>query len=68
MKYSKDKNINLTVKQLVKDGWEFKWGGKHGRIKHPRGYPTITVPKSPSDRRSSLNFHQDIKKVFNLNG
>jgi len=62
MKYSANKEINGIVKQLVKQGWEFYWGSKHGRIKHPSGSPIITVPKTPSDWRSAVNFNKLVNR------
>jgi hypothetical protein len=64
MKYCTNKEINNIVRDLVRHGWLFQWGGKHGRLQHPQGHPVITVPKSPSDRRASLNFSCDIKRAI----
>jgi len=67
MKYSANKEINTIVKEKVREGWPFKWGRKHGRLTHPQGFPTITVPKSPSDHRSAKNFRCEIKRVASQN-
>ena len=64
MKYSANKDINIIVRDLVRHGWSFNWGGKHGRLRHPLSYTVITVPKSPSDHRSVKNFGCDIKRVL----
>lgn len=64
MRYSANKDINIIVRDLVRQGWSFNWGSKHGRLRHPMGHPVITVPKSPSDRRSVQNFGCDIKRVL----
>ena len=32
MKYSSDKDVNKYAKQLVREGWGFKRGKKHGKL------------------------------------
>ena len=49
MKYCVSKDFNVFVKQLVRMGWVFRRGAKHGRLISPDGGPTLTVPGSPSD-------------------
>lgn len=61
MKYSACKEIDATVKRLVSEGWAFKWGRKHGRLAPPAGGRTVTVPKTPSDWRTFLNFLRDLR-------
>ena len=61
MKYSADKDIHHTVKNLVKQGWLFYWGGKHGRLRHPDGHPVLTVSKTPGDINASLQFRRDVR-------
>jgi predicted RNA binding protein YcfA (HicA-like mRNA interferase family) len=68
MKYSSAKEVDKLIRQLVTQGWKFWWGGKHGRIRHPQGFPVLTVPKSPSDYRAALNFRRDIRKVYLAHG
>jgi len=63
MRYSKDRDIDGTVKELIKQGWRFYQGRKHGRIKHPRGQATITIPKTPSDHRSAINFSSQVRRL-----
>jgi hypothetical protein len=62
MKYSDNKDINNVVRRLIHQGWMFFWGGKHGRLVSPSGNK-LTVPSSPSDHRSLLNFIRDIRKI-----
>ena len=62
MKYSANKDLHKIVHKLVKRGWSFYWGSKHGRLKHPKGTPTITVPSTPSDKRSLANFDSYIRR------
>ena len=63
MKYSKCKEINSLVRKLVRQGWLFRWGGKHGRIEHPDFLGKLTVPKTPSDRKSFNNFRRDLNRL-----
>jgi len=64
MKYSKDKNIDQLVRQLVQQDWCFIFGGKHGRLQSPDGRYVLFVPISPSDHRAFLNFRKDVRHVF----
>jgi hypothetical protein len=63
MKYSRSKEIESIVRDLVDQGWLFWWGGKHGRLRHPRGFPVLTVPTSPGDRRALMNFLKDVRRA-----
>ncbi len=64
MKYSADKEIHNLVSKLVKQGWLFFWGSKHGRLRHPLKRVTLTVPSTPGDYRSVRNFHSDIRRAI----
>lgn len=64
MKYCSDKEINKLVSLLVKKGWLFSWGSKHGRLKHPEGRHSVTVPSTPSDYRAAKNFRRDVRYVI----
>lgn len=57
--YSKDKNIRELVSILIKIGWKYKRRTKHGSITAPTGR-MITIPTTPSDRRSFYNFRRDV--------
>ena len=57
-RYSASKEINTLVRQLVRDGWLFQWGGQH-----PNRAACLSVPSTPSDRRAVLNFRKDIRRV-----
>ena len=63
MKYCSNTEIDALIRQLVRQGWRFHRGGKHGRLTHPGGRPTVTVAKSPSDFRSLENFRRDLRKA-----
>ncbi len=64
MKYSSLKEINVLVRQLVRDGWLFRSGGRHGRLSAPGGVTILSVPCTPSDRRAFINFRQDVRRVL----
>jgi predicted RNA binding protein YcfA (HicA-like mRNA interferase family) len=61
VKYCKAPEINTLVAQLVRDGWQFRRGGRHGKLCTPQGTRTLTVPLSPSDHRAWLNFRRDVR-------
>ena len=37
--------------------------GRHGKLKTPCGQKFITIPYTPSDRRTLLNIHRDLRSV-----
>lgn len=61
MKYSSNKEINQQVRKLMKAGWQFHKGRKHGRLTPPGGGGSITISSSPSDYRAIHNFRRDIR-------
>ena len=61
MKYCKVPEIDELVTQLVRSGWYFQRGGRHGKLRTPQGARALTVPISPSDRRAWLNFRRDVR-------
>lgn len=63
MKYSSSKEIDALVRALIRDGWCFRRGAKHGRLYSPQGWPMLTVPGTPGDRRAFLNFRQDVRRI-----
>lgn len=63
MRYSSDKSINETVRQLLKAGWRIKSNNRHLRLEHETTHRLITVPQSPSDRRAALNWRSQIRKL-----
>lgn len=62
MRYCKDKRINELVSSLVRSGWVFT-KGRHGKLKTPCGQRFITIPCTPSDHRTLLNIHRDLRSV-----
>lgn len=63
MKYSNDKNIADFVRSLIRIGWQYHMGGRHGKLISPKGRK-IPVPCTPSDYRAILNFKRDIRKLI----
>lgn len=55
--------IDQLVRQLVQQGWLFRRGSKHGRLRAPAGGDVLTVPSTPSDRRAWMNFRRDVRRV-----
>jgi len=66
MRYSNSREIHKFVQNLVRQGWEFWHGTKHGRLRHPDGKGTVSVLCSPSDKRSFQNFKCDVRRVSTL--
>ena len=62
-KYSNSKDINCLIKKLIKQGWSYKVGKKHGRIIAPNGRK-LTVPSTPSDCRAYYNFRGDVRGLM----
>lgn len=64
-KYSKDKNINALVHQLLqRDEWDIR-RGRHPVLTAPTG-KRLTVPSTPSDHRAFLNFKLDVRRLQGL--
>lgn len=63
MKYSSAKDINHLIKELIQQGWHFHRGKKHGRLRPPQGWPTLSIPCTPSDRRALLNLRRDVENI-----
>ena len=65
-RYSASKEINTLVRQLVRDGWLFQRGGRHGKLYAPNRGACLGVPSTPSDRRAFLNFRQDVRRAHSI--
>jgi hypothetical protein len=63
MKYSASREIDRLVNHLIRAGWRFHRGGKHGKLSPLVGGKFITVPTTPGDRRSARNFMLDLRRV-----
>lgn len=64
MKYCASKEIDQLVKGLIREGWHFRRGSKHGRLSSPDGLAKLSVPSTPSDYRAFLNFRRDVRHVL----
>lgn len=64
MKYSSSKDLDGIVRVLVRQGWTFSHGGKHGKLRTPCGKCFLTVPVSPSSRQVAKNFAGDVKRLL----
>lgn len=62
-RYSASKEIDVLVRHLVREGWLFRRGGRHGKLYAPGCMACLSVPSTPSDRRAFLNFRQDVRRV-----
>lgn len=62
MVYSKSKEIQKLVRDLVTRGWHFVPGKKHGKIIAPNGRK-MPVPCTPSDWRAVHNFRSHLKRA-----
>ena len=63
MKYSNDRNVSDVVRDLVRNGWRYHMGGRHGKLVSPSGR-RMPVPCTPSDYRAFLNFKRDVRKLL----
>lgn len=66
MKYCRSQEIDTLVTDLVRQGWQFSRGRKHGRLRAPEGRGALTVPGTPSDRRAWMNFRRDVRRMEHL--
>ena len=55
MRYSRDKDIDLYVVEMLRQGWRFRRGRKHGKLSAPGSARFVTVPSTPSDVRTLNN-------------
>lgn len=67
MKYSNSKKIDSKVKMLIRGGWTFKKGKKHGHVRSPWGTGILVIPSTPSDWRSFQNFERDLRRIIACN-
>ena len=67
-KYCSDKDFDLVIRCLVRHGWGYRRGGKHGKLTHPSLWRPITVSISPSGRHSLQQLKQTILSTHNCTG
>lgn len=63
MKFSSDKDINLYTKHLVRHGWIFKRGRKHGKLFSPDSREMVVIPSTPSKRRSLQEMLSTVSRI-----
>lgn len=61
-KYSKNDSINAQVKLLIKQGYRYKRGSKHGALISSDGKKRISIPGTPSDWRASRQFRAEVNR------
>lgn len=64
MKYSSSKELDLLIRRLIREGWAFRRGKKHGRLQPPSKNFVLFVPSTPSDFRAVLNFRSDLRRAM----
>jgi hypothetical protein len=60
--YCSDKDVNKLIKGLVKQGWVFTKGKKHGKLTSDMAAEPIIISSSPSDKRYFAIVKQLIKR------
>lgn len=63
MRYSKDQAIHRAAESLIRAGWHYRRGTKHGVLRKA-GMPILTVPGTPSDVQSALNFRAAARRFL----
>ncbi|WP_335915071.1 hypothetical protein [Shewanella algae] len=61
-KFTKNKDIDRVVRQVLKFGWRIRYGKKHASLIAPNGRQ-LAIPSTPSDHRAFYNFSSDLKKL-----
>ncbi len=62
MTYCSDKDVNKLIRGLVKQGWVFTRGKKHGKLTAETIIEPIIISSSPSDKRYLTIVKQLIKR------
>ncbi|WP_186128566.1 hypothetical protein [Burkholderia gladioli] len=60
--YSSSKDLRKHIAGLVKDGWTYKKGGKHGKLIAPNGRK-MAVPVSPSSASTLVNQVHQARRI-----
>jgi|3_EtaG_2_1085321.scaffolds.fasta_scaffold00060_11 hypothetical protein len=66
MKFSSDKDINSFAMHLVKSGWRFKRGKKHGKLMAPRSQHMVVIPSTPSKKRALKEMESLVRRIEHL--
>jgi hypothetical protein len=62
-RWSKDELIQRECEALVREGWTIEIMRKHAIVRRPDGIKVAGIPKTPSDRRSGLNWLSQIRRA-----
>lgn len=63
VKATRNKDYNVYLTKLVKEGYMIKYGRKHQKLIHPSGNIVAVFPSSPSDGARGLKMlKSDVKK------
>ena len=63
MKISSDKDVDLFAKRLVREGWTFKRGRKHGKLLAPEGDGMVVIPSTPGKKRALVELESVVKRI-----
>ena len=63
--YSSSKDLRKHIAGLIKEGWTFKKGGKHGKLIAPNGRK-MPVPVSPSGYNTLVNQVHQARRIAAL--
>lgn len=61
MYFSKNKDINKLVLDLLQLGWSYA-KGRHYKLFSPNGCGMVIVPSTPGDCRAFQNFRRDVRQ------
>ncbi len=63
MRFSSDKDVNRLVCELVREGWQYRRGGKHAKLISPEATGFLIISGSPSDHRTIHNMRRDVRRI-----
>lgn len=61
---STNKDIQKTVRRLMREGWTTEWTGKHAKLYTPDKTRWMTVSCTPSDKYANNAFERELRKLF----
>jgi hypothetical protein len=69
MKYSSNRDLSDRIEVLIKQGWKYEVGGKHGKVISPTTPAhCFIVSKSPSDYMACNQFEREVRRKFKACG
>lgn len=60
--YCADKDVKKYIKTLIKQGWQFTRGKKHGKLTADFTSVTIVISYTPSDKRYLIILKQLLRR------